>query len=529
MRKTSIKLIALATLSLPMSSCLKDLNRKPLTELTSANLYENFGNYKSVLAKIYAGLATTGQKGPAGDKDISAINDEGFTNYLRILWNLQEMPTDVVKCQWGDVGLPVINTGDWSSDNPFVKGMYYRLFFQIALTNEFLRELTDDKLSSRNITGADLAEAKAYRAEARFMRALAYFHALDLFGGGVPFITEESSTAELPKPGTNASLYAYIESELKAIENEMKAPGTNEYGRADQAATWMLLSKLYLNAKTYIGAPNYIGASTYAAKVINSNKYSLDSDYGDLFKADNHTSKEIIFATNHDGNFTRSYGGTTFLAHACVGGSMLAENYGINGGWAGMRTTKQFVSLFPDATGNIDKRGMFHTDGQKLEMEKLTGDFSQGYALAKFKNITKAGVQGKDPLFVDIDFPIFRLAEAYLNYAEAFTEGGVGESGKALEYVNKIRNRAFGGAIGEIASGDLNGDFILDERGRELYYECTRRTDLIRFNKFTEGSYLWAWKGGVKEGAAMASYKKLYPIPIDDLTANTNLKQNQGY
>ncbi len=531
MKKTSIKLGLLLALVMPMGGCFKDLNRKPLTDITSANLFEDFSNYKGVLAKLYAGLSTTGQKGPSGDKDINAVDDEGVSSYLRMLWTLQDMTTDVAKCQWNDPGIPSINTGDFGSENPFIKGMYYRLYFQISLCNEFLRELTDSRLASRNITGANLATAKQYKAETRFLRALAYYHALDLFGGKIPFITEETKASELPMPTNVNALYAFIESELKAAEGEMLQPNidANSYGRANKAAAWMLLSKLYLNANTYIKTPNYAGASEYAKKVIDANIYSLETNYEDLFKADNHNSKEIIFSANFDGINTRSYGGSTFLAHACVGGKMNPEAYGVDGGWGGMRATKQFVSLFPSATPDIDKRALFFTDGQNLEMDKLTGKFEDGYGLAKFKNVTKSGAVGKDLVFVDVDFPIFRLAEAYLNYAEAYKVGGAGDGSLALQYFNKVRNRAYNDVIGEVDDATMTSDYILSERGRELYHECTRRTDLRRFNLYTGSAYNWAWKGGVKDGASLSGYKEIFPIPVDDLIANKNLTQNLGY
>jgi starch-binding outer membrane protein, SusD/RagB family len=527
MKKNIIKLSLVLAFALPLSSCLKDLNQKPITELTSANVFENFTNYKGVLAKCYAGLATTGNQGPDGKPDIQDI-DEGASSYLRILFNMQDLTTDAVKCQWGDPGVPALNTGEVSSDNGFNEAMYYRIFFQVSLCNEFLRELTDEKLSSRNITGAQLEEAKAYRAEARFLRALSYYHALDLYGGKVPFTTETSNTAELPKQTNASALFGYIESELKAIETELKAPKANDYGRADRAAAWMLLSKLYLNAGVYVGTPKYAEASTYSKKVIDANAYTLDENYANVFKADNHTSPEIIMSVNFDGVKTRTYGGTTFLVHACVGGKMNPADYGIGGGWAGMRTTPQFAEKF---VNTLDSRGMLFTNGQTKDIPKLTGSFSGGYGLAKFSNLTKAGANGSDLLFVDTDFPLFRLSEAYLNYAESNIVGGAGDATLALQYINKVRNRAYNNdpIAAYISIADITADELLDERGREFYHECTRRTDLRRFNKFTGSNYTWSWKGGTQAGASLPSFREVFPLPVKDLTANSNLIQNAGY
>ncbi|RYD91329.1 MAG: RagB/SusD family nutrient uptake outer membrane protein [Sphingobacteriales bacterium] len=97
---------------------------------------------------------------------------------------------------------------------------------------------------------------------------------------------------------------------------------------------------------------------------------------------------------------------------------------------------------------------------------------------------------------------------------------------QALEYVNAVRTRSHAPAI---AATSMDLQFILDERGREFMWEGQRRTDLIRFGKFTTAAYIWPWKGGVKEGKAVEEYRNLFPLPISDLVANPNLKQNPGY
>jgi hypothetical protein len=117
----------------------------------------------------------------------------------------------------------------------------------------------------------------------------------------------------------------------------------------------------------------------------------------------------------------------------------------------------------------------------------------------------------------------------YLIYAEAFKRGGGGDEATALGYINALRTRAYGNAFGNIDAGQMTLDFILDERARELYWEGFRRTDLIRFNKFVEGTYLWPWKGGVASGTGVSAIRKLYPIPSRDINSNTNLVQNTGY
>jgi hypothetical protein len=333
-----------------------------------------------------------------------------------------------------------------------------------------------------------------------------------------------------PPQKTTAEIFNYVESELKAIETVLAEPRQNEYGRADKAAAWALLAKLYLNAEVYIGQPKYTEAITYTSKVINAD-YSLEPNYNKLFLTDNNTSPEFIFSVAFNGTRTKTYGGTTFLIHGPVGGDMKPADFGIDGGWSGLRTTKNIVQLFPDPNGTQDKRGIFFTQGQSLEINDVTS-FKDGYPIIKFKNISSTGAPGSDPgkVFPDTDYPMFRLAEMYLTYAEAVLRNGSGgTAATALQYVNALRTRAYGNTTGNITAGQLTLDFILDERARELKWEMVRRTDLIRFNRFTGSNYLWPWKGGIKEGRGVEDYRKIYPIPGSDLIANPNLQQNSGY
>ena len=191
--------------------------------------------------------------------------------------------------------------------------------------------------------------------------------------------------------------------------------------------------------------------------------------------------------------------------------------------------TQNFVDLFPDTS--LDKRAQFYTPGQNKIMANLYVG-TDGYSITKYRNKTRSGdpAPHADPSgnWCDIDFPLFRFAEIYLIYAEAVLRGGTGgSSATALDYINALRTRAAdGNTANNITAGDLNLDFILDERGRELYFEAQRRTDLIRYNKFTTGTYLWAWKGGVADGRAVQDKYNIYPLPSTDLTANPTLIQN---
>ena len=509
-------------------SCIKDLDRVPVYGVTSATVYNDAANYRAIAAKMYAGLAVSGQKGPDGAPDISGI-DEGFSTYLRQYYKAQELTTDEAVIGWNDGSIKDYHNMKWSAANEFVAAMYYRIFYQITLCNEFVRETTDAKLSARGFSGD--ANIKAYRAEARFLRALSYWHALDMFGN-VPFVTEADPLgAFLPKQTNRADLFAYVEKELKEVETLLPDARANEFGRADKAAAWTLMAKLYLNAEVYTGASRATDCVTYCNKVIGAG-YTLEPKYENLFKIGNDASKEMIFAVRFDGTRTKTWGGMTFLVHAPVGGSMSAAAFGINGGWGGLRTTKELVGLFNNASAKVDTsdtRALFYTDGQSLEIDDI-GDFKNGYAITKYKNVDVNGKAGSDPdgNFPDTDFPMFRLADVHLMYAEAVLRGGTGgTNAQALTYVNALRQRAYKGTRTALAAITL--DDILNERGRELYWECHRRTDLIRFKKFTTASMLWTWKGGVKAGTPVSDDLNLFPIPAADVVANPNLKQNKGY
>lgn len=501
-----------------MTSCTDDLSTTPLDDdtLTSASLYENQQDYKQVLAKLYAGLALTGQVGGAGAPDIES-DDEGFSNYIRQLFAAQVISTDEAVVAWNNPNFQPYNFQRWSASNSFVFMMYSRVYYQIALANEFIR----------NAQGNNDPTIQTYNAEARFLRALSYWHALDLYGGGVPFVTEDDGVGAYNPPSISRdSLFNYIESELLAIENQLLAPGEGVYGRANRAAAWTLLTKLYLNAEVYIGEPHYTEAITYAKKVIDQGGYQLEDNYQDLFLADNHTANGIIFAIPHDGERMQSYGSTNYIVHAAVGGNMSASNFGIDGGWAGNRVTPEFVNKFDL---NNDSRALFFTDGQTKEIEDPI-NFQHGYAVTKWQNITSDGQPGSRPAFVDTDFPMFRLADVYLMYAEAVVRGGQGGSmTEAVSLVNDIRERAFGDASGNITSAELDLEFLINERARELYWENHRRTDLIRFGMFTGSDYVWSWKGEEKSGTGTDAMYQVYPIPSSDINANPNLTQNPGY
>lgn len=523
--KATTRLLTVCFLLLGAVACDEDLTVEPKSTVTSGNIFDDPASYRAFLAKLYAGLAVSGQTGPHGDPDIAGI-DEGFSQYIRGYWQLQQLPTDEAIIGWGDIGLPELNTQLWASSNVFIHAMYSRIYYQVALVNEFLRETTDEKLASRGVSAELEAQIQQFRAEARFLRALSYYHALDLFGN-VPLVDESFDITGLPTQATRTEVFDFVESELEEIRAQLPIRTAAQYGRASQPAVDMVLAKLFLNAQVYTGTARYTDARAAAEAVIGAG-YTLDPNFLRMFSADNQTSPELIFSVPQDGERTRTWGGTTYLVHAAVGGNMNANDFGIDFAWWGLRLRPEAVDRYEGGAGGPDRRtSFFFTNGQSKTINNV-GDFFQGIGGPKYRNVTSSGEAGSHPTFPDTDFPMFRLAEAYLTYAEAVLRGGGGSRATALGYVNQLRQRAYGDNSGDITDAELTLDFILDERSRELLWEAHRRQDLIRFGRFSDVG-VWTWKGGVQAGRTTEEFRDLYPIPASELAANPNIEQNPGY
>jgi hypothetical protein len=515
---------AVACVFLAATAC-TDLTVAPKSTITAGNVFNDPSSYRAFVAKLYAGLAVTGQQGGAGQPDLDPSFDEGFSQYIRLWWQMNELPTDEAIIAWNDGSLSELNSGNWGSSNAFLGAMYNRITFQVTQANEFLRQTTDAVLDSRGVTGPLRSEIRTYRAEARFLRALSYWHAIDLFGNYILVTENDPVGGPPPQRATRQQIYDFIVSELTAIQGDLPTPGAARYGRATTMANQMLLAKVYLNAGVYTGTTHYPEALAAVNAVIGSGIYSLAPVYLNNFKADNNTSPEIIFAVPADGARTQSYGNTNFLIHASCGGSMNNAAYGVDGCWWGLRLKPEAYALFPAGDG---RASYLYTSGQTVAVTDMF-NFTNGIAAPKYQNVTSSGAPGSRTNFVDTDFPMFRLADAYLMYAELYLRGGGATQQQALDYVNALRVRAYGDSSGVITAPQLTLAFVLDERGRELLWEGHRRTDLIRFGEFTGNTRIWAWKGGVLAGQSIAATLALFPLPASELIANPNLCQNPGY
>ena len=510
----NLKLFSICLLLLGSFSCTDDLNTEPEVELSLQQLLQQDPNaITGIMSKLYGSFALSGANGP-GSSDIS--DDAGESPFLRGIINLQEFTADGMKNRWGDDGLDQLTTtSNWDENNKFFRYLYNRAYYTIPQCNNLMAVLSNVSVPNQEAT----------ISEVRFLRCLSYYYLIDCFGKGV-LLTEENLGSAVPLPeASRQQLFDFVESELLAIENTL--PASNEYGRANKAVGRMLLAKLYLNAEVYTGTARYADALTFIKKVIDEGGYALDPNFVHMFSGDNNTSTEIIYPLIADALVSQSYGNTTYLVNGSLNSAtMTLSNYGATEGWAGHRATKAWYGLFGNlGTSTDDRAQLFWTAGHTYEMTDYK-EWVNGYPSTKFRN-SNFGASSSPTQFSGTDFPLFRLADAYLIYAECVARGaGGGSVTQAVDYVNQIRGRSDAALI---TAGDLTIDFVLDERGRELMFEGHRRTDLIRFGKFTGGSYLWPWKGNALNGASIPSTYKLFPIPLTALQANPNLTQNPGY
>ena len=541
-----MKKVYILTIVLSLASCVRDLDTMPLNATDPISEYVYGADeeaYVSGLARLYFQFVTN---------DLTDLQnmDGGASEIIRAFWSVQETSTDAAKCSWGnDAWVRALNTNTWSEvQNDAVYAVYVRTLQGISYVNEYLRQTSADKLQDRGVDAALAAKIEGFRAEARFIRAYLYWMALDVFGN-VPFTTENSPIggAYYPRQASRTAVFNYCVSELTYLLSEdspMPQPRWL-YPRADKGSVAGLLARMYLNAEVYTGTPMWAEAKAVCEKIFGMG-YVLCPDYQQLFRGDNGQNAqariEMLWAVDYDANSTESYGGTSYLLAAALAATDITDQSRPNGqinGWAGLRVPYEYVEKYFDVsdpdyvTGEYeveDLRGkMFYIKGRSQSMEGELYNFMCGWSNLKFNNIPhdqtdESYLSSSATLgFSNVDFPMIRLGEIYLIYAEACMN--LGESEAAMPYVEALSQRA-----GVAAPSEITQDFIVAERARELMWESHRRTDLIRFGLFHTDEYLWPYKGGDSfEGKPFPEYKCIFALPPTELAANPELIQNPGY
>ena len=532
--------------SVLLASCVNDLDTLPLnkTEPVSEYVYGKDENaYLSGLGRLYFQFVTN---------DLTDLQqmDGGASEIIRAFWSVQETTTDEAKCSWeNDAWVRALNTNTWSeTQNDAVYAVYVRTLQGIALVNEYLRQTAPERLEARGVS-ADLArKIDSFRDEARFIRAYLYWMAIDCFGS-VPFTTEQSpfGGAYFPQQASRADIFDFCVNELTYLmsdESDMPLPRSN-YPRADKGSAAGLLARMYLNSEVYTGVERWAEAKAVCEGIFGMG-YTLCPDYAALFRGDNgenlQARGEMLWTVDYNAEKTQSYGGSSYILSATLASTDITDESRPNGqrnGWAGLRVPYEFVSRYFDVSGQdyltgaydvADKRGeVFYIKGRQESMEDALYSFMNGWSCLKFNNIpfgqTNESYLPQSALknFADVDFPMIRLGEIYLIYAEACMH--LGAEGMALPKLRELSSRA-----GVEPPQQISQEFLVAERARELMWEAHRRTDLIRYGLFHTDAYRWPYKGGDSyAGQSFPEYKCIFPIPPTELATNDKLVQNPGY
>lgn len=561
------KALSAAAASLMFTACIGDLDTLPLnpSEVTSEVAYGNSElAYLQGLTKIYFQFASN------DTKDL-IVDDGGSSELIRAFWSTQEISSDACKVGWGnDSWAQDLNNNTWSpAHNHMIYSVYIRTLQGVAYVNEYLRQTAPDRLESRGVGPELAAKIESFRAEARFLRAYFYWMAFDSFGN-VPFAVESTPIGggNNPPQTARAEVFNFIVGELEALaaDGSPMPEAQSNYPRADKGSCLGLLARLYLNAKVYTGTEMYDKAKLTCERIYALGKYSICPDYAALFRGDNgenaQAKNEMLFAVAYDSESTKSYGGTTFLNLASVasedGDNKWWTLVGVKGGdiaWAGIRTTWEYVTKYFDVKNPrydynpglacttadlvtrdpgydvVDNRGkMFHIFGrqQNISDAEELYIFLHGWSCLKFNNhphdkdAAAFEAESKVNTNSDIDYPLIRLGEIHLIYAEACMHAGGDASAKLAELASRA-------GVAATTQAGVNQDWLVAERARELMWEGHRRTDLIRYGLYTSGDFKWPFKGGKLEGQALGDHMNVFAIPKTEREGNPDLVQNPGY
>ncbi|MDE6266893.1 MAG: RagB/SusD family nutrient uptake outer membrane protein [Muribaculaceae bacterium] len=550
--------LGVAASAFTFSACTGDLDLTPTSpnDITPGLFPSDPKGYmQKSIADVYMQFCTYGYGTDDNGSNILASMDGGMSTFQRAVFNLQEIPSD--EANWlpsGDAIPSTFQYGLISADDQVVMGVYSRLMVLVSLANQF--QQTEYGIT----TDEEQQLFEEFCRQANILKAGAYYYLIDAYGN-VPWADGSVTIGSVPPQLSTdfAEGRRMVFNEVTAMLEEIVAwyksndpQNRPPYGYVGLDVAESLLVKYYLNAEVYTGTPRWKECFDHAQAVIDrlatngfvasdGNATGLCKAYHQNFGYNNKeftisrggNANEIIWVIPQEslaitGEYgLKAYANGGFMCNAWIGNSTdnatfhcNQSEYNSGNGWKCMSARRQFVEVFDwnaDYSESADLRTRYWktaADGFNINNDVFDqahwGD--NGFLAVKFSNwnIGESGYpEGDQPQAVDplgIDYGMIRLAEIYLSAAEAALHGA-GDQATALKYVNYIRERAEMPAYSQINLVELQ-----NERQRELYTECTRRTDLIRYGKWISG-YTWNWKYNVKNGRDFPDRFVVYPLP----------------
>lgn len=515
-----------------VSSC-TDLDEKVYSEVLASSFKPTERDLPYILAPVYAPFRAL---------------MFGWQGYF----DLQEESADAIITPvrpngWDDAGTyRRMHQHTWTSEQWQPTNTWNQAFSAITRTNMVIMQIEDGSIPLPDAVGS------AAIAELRAVRALAYYLLLDNHGN-VPIVTDYSDVS-LPEQRTRAEVYDFVVSELTEVLPQLSEEVSPMYGRMNRWAAKALLAKIYLNAEVYIGTPQWDLVIQEADDIINSQAYTLDANYSDVFTYTNQNSGEIIFAVPYDEIY-----GTGSQIHMKTLDPLSRLVYGMSAGpWGGNCAVPQFIDTYdPDDSRLYDtwiQGPQYHAStGEEVinyvkHVPGIGGDgtvalSNSGYRIGKYE--IKQGATSN----LDNDYPMFRYADVLMMKAEALLR--TGDAAGAATLVTQVRQRAFkdhpekatvtgdqllqgssynygwqnkdGSVDGANGGADIEYGRFLDELGWEFAAEAHRRQDIIRFGVFQTKTWF------NHRPHEKAQSRTLFPIPEGERTKNPNLDQNDGY
>lgn len=498
--------------------------------------------------------------------DVASLVGAAYTNWRDVLqqWNglfrTQEVSGDQLVMParpngWVDGGVyRRIHDHKWTADDDIAVNNWNRTYAGIANCNRIIYQI-----ESGSIPFTDGKEAVI--AELKVLRASYYYVLCDIFGN-VPIITQFDVPAGfLPKQSTRKEVFEFIVKDITdnlPLLSDKNDPTT--YGRFNKWAAHTLLAKMYLNAEVFTGTAAWDKCIQHCNAVINSGGgYALEANQKEVFKTNNESSKEIIFAIPFDIKYVTDWNGFSIHMETLQPANQATYNL-LNTPWGGICAIPQFINSFDKnderLTSNWIQGPQYSAGGTPLNctlgafagkplsyINELPGvDQSEeihGFRLGKFE------IEKGTTVNLSNDWPLFRYADVLMMKAESLLRSGKAEEAAAI--VTTVRQRNFkaapakatvtgadlmkgssydyglrsGSTSTQEGGADIKYGRFLDELGWEFAQEGRRRQDLIRFGVFTTKSWLSHKPNG--------AYRSLLPIPRPELNKNSNLKQNDGY